>query len=935
MLAVLLIVLGRAPLASAQGVGAIGGSVADTSGAVLPGVTVSLLNPGLIGGTQTTVTDERGAYLFTRLVPGRYNVRAELSGFRTTIQENVIVNADATARADLKLELGSVEESITVSGQSPLLDTTSALNQTVMERQVLDALPGTNDLWGVARLVPSITMNKYDVGGSESFQQSKISVHGSNPDGESQYQIDGMNIDATVGATGNVTMYYDPFMFEEINYQTSNGSAETARGGIVYNMVTKTGTNVLRGAYMADLSNQHFQSDNITPALRSDLLAAVPAKALAANPNINPSAQILHIYDTGASFSGPAIRDKVWWAATTKVVGLNQLRLGSYNPDGSQFVDDNFMVTVSGKGSWAINSHNQLHVTHIYNDKRRYHYAGNVTTGFFESKATWDQTLETNLDQWRWTSTPSSRLVFDVSGSFSRTLQNLPPQSNVQNGTIPGLDLLTQTTLSAMATYSEAHYNRGVIHSSANYVASTHNIKVGYQWDLGQNKAFTYSLSNYPSGLQAVFRNGAPDSVRTYNTPTSIVQRIQEQGVFVQDKWTPARKLTISAGARLDRTTSWQPAACQPETIFIGGSCFAAIDNIPDWLDVAPRFAAIYDVFGDGRTAIKFGANRYMIGIGSGTIDVVNPIRTTFDTRSWTDRNHDGIPQLDELGASTGFNLGTTNRYAPGFKRPYAAEYSAEFEQQLFKDTVFSAAYFHRVMRRQIGSKNVAVPPDSYIPVQVTEVTSGRAVTVYNLSPALRGKFDVLWDNFSTLDSNFDGLDLTLNKRIDQRWMLIAGVSFGSNKGDIFGTADLNNPNFQFRQGVIGNEVPVAIKVSGSYRAPYGMLASAVVQHYTGFPETTTLVVSASTVPLTQVTQSIVVEPRGTTRLPDVNLLDFNIKKSFKASNRFSAEPVVEVFNLLNSNAIQARTTVLGPAYGRASNIVLGRMVKFGVNLNF
>jgi len=935
VVAALLIVLGCASLASAQGVGAIGGSVADTSGAVLPGVTVSLLNPGLIGGTQTTVTDERGAYLFTRLVPGRYNVRAELSGFRTTIQENVIVDADATARADLKLELGNVEESITVSGQSPLLDTTSALNQTVMGRQVLDALPGTNDLWGVARLVPSITMNKYDVGGSESFQQSKISVHGSNPDGESQYQIDGMNIDAAVGATGNVTMYYDPFMFEEINYQTSNGSADTARGGIVYNMVTKTGTNVLRGAYMADGSNQNFQSNNITPALRSDLLAAVPAKALAANPNINPSAQILHIYDTGASFSGPAIRDKVWWAATTKFVGLNQRRLGSYNPDGSQFVDDNFMATVSGKGSWAINNHNQLHVTHIYNDKRRYHYAGNVTTGFFESKATWDQTLETNLDQWRWTSTPTSRLAFDVSGSFSRTLQNLPPQSDVQNGTIPGLDLLTQTTLSAMATYSEAHYNRGVIHSSANYVASTHNIKVGYQWDLGQNKAFTYSLSNYPSGLQAVFRNGVPDSVRTYNTPTSIVQRIQEQGVFVQDKWTPARKLTINAGVRLDRTTSWQPAACQLETIFIGGSCFAAINHIPDWLDVAPRFAAIYDVFGDGRTAIKVGANRYMIGIGSGTIDVVNPIRTTFDTRSWTDRNHDGIPQFDELGASTGFNLGTTNRYAAGFRRPYAAEYSAEFEQQLFKDTVFSAAYFHRGMRRQIGSENVAVPPGSYIPLQVTEVTSGRAVTVYNLNPALRGRFDVLWDNFSALDSNFNGLDLTLNKRIDQRWMLIAGVSFGSNKGDIFGTADFNNPNFQFRQGVIGNEVPIAIKVSGSYKARYGMLASAVVQHYTGFPETTTVVVSASTVPLTQVTQSIVVEPRGTTRLPDVNLLDFNIKKSFRISNRFSADPVVEVFNLLNSNAIQARTTVLGPAYGSASNIVLGRMVKFGVNVNF
>jgi hypothetical protein len=152
-----LLLLYATPVAFAQGVGALGGTVADASGAVLPGVTVSLLNPGLIGGTQTTVTDERGAYLFTRLVPGRYNVKAELSGFRPVVQENIVVNADATARADLKLELGNVQESITVSGQAPLLDTTSGLNQTVIERQILDVLPGTNDFTAATRTVSRST----------------------------------------------------------------------------------------------------------------------------------------------------------------------------------------------------------------------------------------------------------------------------------------------------------------------------------------------------------------------------------------------------------------------------------------------------------------------------------------------------------------------------------------------------------------------------------------------------------------------------------------------------------------------------------------------------------------------------------------------------------------------------------------------------------
>ena len=133
------------PLA-AQGVGEIGGSVSDITGAALPGATVALVNPGVIGGEQETITDARGAYQFTRLVPGTYVVRATLTGFRTVVQERVVVNADTTARVDIKLEIGAVEETVTVSGQSPLLDTTRTLKQTVMTRETLDLLPARSDI---------------------------------------------------------------------------------------------------------------------------------------------------------------------------------------------------------------------------------------------------------------------------------------------------------------------------------------------------------------------------------------------------------------------------------------------------------------------------------------------------------------------------------------------------------------------------------------------------------------------------------------------------------------------------------------------------------------------------------------------------------------------------------------------------------------------
>ena len=186
---VLLFWTGLSLPAMAQGFGAIGGTMMDASGAVLPGVTVTLSNPGTIGGNQQTVTDERGTYQFTRLVPGRYGVKADLAGFQPAVQEDVVVNADRTARVDLRLVIGQLSEGITVKGESPLLDTTTALNQTVMSREMLDSLPVRNDVWAIARMIPGVILGKIDVGGSESYLQSAATVHGSTTD-ENAYLIE-------------------------------------------------------------------------------------------------------------------------------------------------------------------------------------------------------------------------------------------------------------------------------------------------------------------------------------------------------------------------------------------------------------------------------------------------------------------------------------------------------------------------------------------------------------------------------------------------------------------------------------------------------------------------------------------------------------------------------------------------------------------------
>lgn len=238
--------------AAAQfGVGNIGGTVADSSGAVLPGVTMTLATPGVIGGEQNTVTDSDGTYQFSRLVPGAYTVKAELQGFRSTILNDIAVNADRTSRVDMKLEVGSLEETVTVSGTPPLLDTKTALNQTVLARETLDSLPTGYDTWSIARLAPAVHLAKYDVGGREMFGQSNATAHGSS---EREYFVDGMDLNQYGG-----TFYVDSFAFQEVNIQTSNMTAERSTGGIVWQYVTKTGTNKFHGtgAFLGKIGRAH------------------------------------------------------------------------------------------------------------------------------------------------------------------------------------------------------------------------------------------------------------------------------------------------------------------------------------------------------------------------------------------------------------------------------------------------------------------------------------------------------------------------------------------------------------------------------------------------------------------------------------------------------------------------------------------------------
>src|SRR5215203_684184 len=322
-----------APNALAQTTGSITGLVTDASGAVLPGVTITLSGERLIGGPQTQVSDTSGTYRFDRLVPGAYNVKFELQGFRAVERPDVRISAAFVATINGKMEVGSLTETITVTGESPTVDVRSNVQQTVMNQEILEGIPTGRDPWSLAKLIPGVQVATYDVGGTQSMQQSNMSAHGSNTSDVS-YNIDGATVNWPGGGGGATMLYYDQGMFEEVNYMTSAIPAEVLAGGVSINMVTKAGGNLWRGNARYSFANDDLQSENW-------------ADTQAINPTFlgNPTKKT---YDFNLSGGGALKQNRVWVNGTYRKWVVNKL-VNARNPDGSQALDDNDLKNYSGK----------------------------------------------------------------------------------------------------------------------------------------------------------------------------------------------------------------------------------------------------------------------------------------------------------------------------------------------------------------------------------------------------------------------------------------------------------------------------------------------------------------------------------------------------------------------------------------------------------
>src|SRR6266487_3349397 len=356
-----LCVLAAAPAHAQVQTGSITGSVTDTSNAVLPGVNVTLTGDRLIGGSETQVTDTTGNYRFDRLPPGSYGVKFELQGFKGILREGILVNAAFVATVNVKLEVGNMSESITVTGESPTVDTKSNVQQTVMNQEILEGVPTGRDPWSLAKLIPGVQVATYDVGGTQSMQQSSLSSHGSNTNDVS-YNIDGATVNWPGGGGGATMLYYDQGMFEEVNYMTSAIPAEVMAGGVSINMVTKDGGNLWKGQTRYSFANNDLQAVN-------HLEAAAEAAKVGNTFLGNPTQKT---YDLNISGGGKLVENRMRVNGTIRKWVVNKL-VNARNADGSQALDDNDLKNYSGKVVTAFTSNNKLSVSYLWNNKIRGH----------------------------------------------------------------------------------------------------------------------------------------------------------------------------------------------------------------------------------------------------------------------------------------------------------------------------------------------------------------------------------------------------------------------------------------------------------------------------------------------------------------------------------------------------------------------------------
>ncbi len=922
--------------------GSIDGTMRDATGQVLPGVSVTLSGPTLVTA-QVTTSNEVGIYRFLALPPGLYSIRFELSGFKTQLNEGVRVDIGANTAINVTLELSTVEEVVTVVGESPMVDTKSTVIGASFDSQLLQEVPSARDVWSLLEnQAPGVSTNRLDVGGSETGLQALYSARGTSWQ-QNSYYLNGVNVTcpAALGASG---YYYDYDSFEEVQVETGSHPAKVNAAGVYLNMVTKTGGSHFAGGGSFFYQSNGTQSDNLDDALRARGAT---------------SAAFDYLSDANVQFGGPIVSDKSTFFGSYRNERVHRFVPGfpagcDPNQPSTCITENTDMWQFLVKNTTQLNAKNRVggewHHMAYYKPHRG--AAANR-----EPLATWVEDDTFDIIQADWTSTLSDNALLDTRFSHLRvffpTFQQ--PDATLQAAQDVGLNLFSN----ARDFDTERLRKRFAYKSDLNYfkeqwLGGNHEFGIGFEYDHSP-------IANKNTAIDDVFlifRNGVSDQVYFRNTPFNDAQAVDQLSFYIDDVVTMGSKLTLKLGVRFDRYTGYLPEQNSPAGSFVPERSFPKVTGLLDVASVAPRLGLVYSLR-EG-TALKVSWDRYYNQFTTGFPNYANKNGSLFDTWTWDDSNGDGQFQQGEQGRQLGSQVASGNTIDPNFEHPYTDEFTIGVETEISKDTSLSFTYSNRRGRLLNDAVDLANPFSSFSPVNVTDPgpdgvagtgDDGGQVTVFNQSAALVGQNQFELTNPSVVDpltgktidyfSNFNGFEVILTKRFQDRWTGLISYSYNdtdtitrgsSGEGDVANNFFTNPNQLVNAQGKSFYDRKHQFKFIGSYHAPYGLRLSGVLRAQSGQPIARTFTVGG----LNQGTVTILAEPVGAERLPSVATVDLQVSKDFNiGSGGARISPEVHIFNLLNANTVTDMNVASGANYGNVFNFLSPRIFRFGVRVNF
>jgi hypothetical protein len=824
--------------ASAQ---SLAGAVRDTSGAVLPGVTVEASSPALITKVRTGVTDESGQYRITDLPPGTYKVTFTLPGFATVVREGVELTGGGVMTIGADMRVGELQETITVTGESPVVDVQTARQQTVIDGDIVRALPASRSYGNYIAAIPAIQATGF--GGGASTINNFFSARGGRSN-EGLIQLDGMNVGAP-GNGGGVSGYlYDMSNSSEVQVSISGGLGEADRGGPAFNIIPKTGGNTFSGSGFTSLAGEWGQS----------------------NSGNQPA--LIKSYDANIAVGGPILRDRVWFYGNSRAIGTYQEQQNLYvnanagNPNAWTWVRAD-SPSVRNSTSKTLNA---VRLTWQATQKNKFgfyiDYTKNCSAGAYkeggdqcrgpgkdwiatgpgvtpgtatvspESGSIWDAPAK--IMQGSWTSPFSNRILFESGYSAFYTDNGDPRPYGVLTDFIPVTEQSTGAGVpSANFIYRgfnpapSSNQKHATWKAAMSYITGSHNMKWGYQAGYMNNENTTYV------GRQISYRfnNGVPNQlsqrVGTNQTSNSLLYN----GFYIQDQWTRQR-LTLQGALRYETASSWAPEGENgiiADNEFGGPFLLPRTDGVQGYHDITPRFGAAYDVFGNGRTALKVNVAQYLQGAYTGDAYTISNAGSTLVTtvnRSWSDGLNlpagtpgrgDYVAQCDfmnpvangECGPWSALNWGSFNQTTtvnPDVLEGWGVrnrdwQYSVGVQQEIAPQMAIEVSYNRRMWSNFFLTHNRALTPADFDEVTITapsnpRLPNGGGYPVTFLTRNTRSALGATDSYYTTTDDYGDethywhGIDVSVSART--RWGLTVqgGTSTGRGVNDTCDTLD-------------------------------------------------------------------------------------------------------------------------------------------------